>query len=111
MTEHRLTDPELQSLRNLGNEFEMAADEIVRLRAELAQPDTVRVPREPTRAMLEAGHQQIDWSRSDVNTNTMDHPSQTEVWIDGKVVAHAGSTCEEDLRDAWAAMIAAAPKE
>lgn len=32
-----LTDQELQSLRNLGNEAEAAADEIERLRAELAQ--------------------------------------------------------------------------
>lgn len=30
-----LTDKELQSLRNLGNEAEAAADEIVRLRADL----------------------------------------------------------------------------
>jgi len=32
----KLTDKELQSLRNMGCEFERAADEIVRLRAELA---------------------------------------------------------------------------
>lgn len=31
-----LTDQELQSLRNMGNESETAADEIARLRAELA---------------------------------------------------------------------------
>ena len=30
-----LTDQELQTLRNMGNESEAAADEIVRLRAEL----------------------------------------------------------------------------
>ena len=32
-----LTDQELQSLRNLGNEAEAAADEILQLRAALAQ--------------------------------------------------------------------------
>lgn len=32
-----LTDKELQSLRNLGNEAEAAADEIVRLRAEVSR--------------------------------------------------------------------------
>ncbi len=35
-----LTDQELQSLRNLGNEAEAAADEIKRLRAELVRRRT-----------------------------------------------------------------------
>jgi hypothetical protein len=35
-THLKLTDKELQSLRNLGNESEAAADEIVRLRGEQA---------------------------------------------------------------------------
>jgi hypothetical protein len=35
MTPEQLTDAELQSLRNQGNEAECAADEIVRLRAEM----------------------------------------------------------------------------
>jgi hypothetical protein len=38
----RLTDQELQSLRNLGCEFEQAADEIVELRAAIAAAVAVR---------------------------------------------------------------------
>jgi hypothetical protein len=37
-----LTDQELQTLRNMGNEAEAAADEIVSLRAELAREDARR---------------------------------------------------------------------
>lgn len=43
-----LTKQELQSLRNLGNEAEAAADEIERLRAELeARPQVWRLPWAP----------------------------------------------------------------
>ena len=37
----------------------------------------VMVPREPTEAMLAAGHQQIDWCRNGQRTLTNDDPSQT----------------------------------
>lgn len=65
--------------------------------------DMVLVPREPTDEMLKAGHQQIDWCRNTQRTATYDDPSQKEV-IGGKPV---GTTCKEDLRDAWHAMLAA----
>jgi hypothetical protein len=37
-----MTEQELQSLRNLGNEAEAADDEIARLRADLAEEDAIR---------------------------------------------------------------------
>ena len=53
-----LTDRELQSLRNLGNEAEAAAEEIAQLRAELADAVTaiqqaVRNERERCASILE----------------------------------------------------------
>lgn len=60
------------------------------------------VPIEPTMEMLNRGHHQIDFDRGDQNTEQLNHPSQTEP--DG-----AGTSVEQDMRDAWAAMLAAAP--
>jgi len=61
----------------------------------------VMVPREPTEAMIVAGHKQIDWCRNDQNTHRPGHPSQKP---DG-----VGSDCGEDVADAWRAMLAASP--
>lgn len=65
-----LTDRELQSLRNLGNESEMAADEIAELRAWADQNAATRVAAERERiyghirgamAHADAGHDDIAW--------------------------------------------------
>lgn len=45
-----LTERELQTLRNMGNEAEAAADEIVSLRAELA---ALKVPHVPIRSVCQ----------------------------------------------------------
>ena len=58
------------------------------------------VPVEPTEAMLEAAHRQIDWCRNEQNTRTIDHPSQS----DG-----GGTNCRKDLQDAWSEALAASP--
>lgn len=75
-----------------------AADFISRLSTAPAG-DVVLVPREPTEAMIVAGHREIDWCRNDQNTHRPGHPSQTE---------GGGSSCGDDVRDAYRAMIAAA---
>ena len=65
-------------------------------------PDGYRVvPVEPTEEMLAAGHREIDWCRNNQNTHTNDHPTQTRGGI--------GTTCKQDLIDAWGAMLAASP--
>lgn len=56
----------------------------------------VAVPVEPAHAMLLAGYNRIDW-----------HRPPDDGRFDGPV--YAGSTCREDMQDAWAAMLAAAP--
>ena len=61
----------------------------------------VMVPREPTDEMLLKGHHQIDWGRDDQPTNTNDDPLQKPGGV--------GTTCKEDLRDAYRAMLSAAP--
>ena len=68
------------------------------------------VPKEPTDAMLMAGHRCIDWCRDGQNTYDNEDLSQTEVKIDEIVIGNAGTTCKQDLIDAWQAMLAAAPK-
>ena len=68
------------------------------------------VPKEPTDAMLMAGHRCIDWCRDGQNTYDNEDVSQTEVKIDEIVIGNAGTTCKQDLIDAWQAMLAAAPK-
>ena len=61
----------------------------------------VMVPREPTDEMLLKGHHQIDWGRDDQPTNTNDDPLQKPGGV--------GTTCKEDLRDAYRAMLSSAP--
>lgn len=74
---------------------------LIELTASPAQPSGFAlVPVEPTDAMLAAGHRNIDWCRDDQNTNTNDHPSQTDL---------GGTSCKTDLRDAYTAMLTAAP--
>ena len=70
-------------------------------RAEGLGGEWVMVPREPTEAMLAAGHQQIDWCRNGQRTLTTDDPSQTPGGV--------GTNCKQDLQDAWKAMLEALP--
>lgn len=65
----------------------------------------ILVPVKPTPEMLLAGHHKIDWCRDGQKTNVMEDPSQVEV-ISGHTI---GTTCKQDLADAWEAMLAAAP--
>lgn len=58
------------------------------------------VPVAMTADMVLAAHRQIDWCRNDQNTHRPTHESQTE---------HGGTSCEDDLRDAWRDALAAAP--
>lgn len=60
------------------------------------------VPIEPTMEMLDRGHHQIDFDRSKQNTRELAHESHLDE--NGQ-----GTTIEQDMRDAWAAMLAAAP--
>lgn len=59
------------------------------------------VPKEATEAMLHDGHMQIDFDRSDQNTYELEHESQTK---------DCGTTIRQDMREAWTAMLAAAPQ-
>lgn len=59
------------------------------------------VPEEPTWKMLDIGHNMIDFDRGEQNTHQLVHDSQK---LNG-----VGTTIEQDMRDAWAAMLAAAP--
>jgi len=65
-----LTDQELQSLRNMGNESEMAADEINRLRAELA---TMTKSRDAAMRIVTAKDQQMSALRA-----------QQDQWIEAR---------------------------
>lgn len=74
---------------------------LARTALEAALADHVVVPREPTEAMIFAMHHQIDWCRDDQNTYALEHTSQTDNGI--------GTTCKQDILDAYRAMISAAP--
>ncbi len=77
-----------------------AAQEVRQLDLSPASGDYVVVPREPTEAMIWAGHHEIDWCRNGQATHIPDHPSQID---DG-----VGTTCKQDICDAWIAMLNAA---
>lgn len=69
------------------------------------------VPKDPTPEMILAGHQQIDWCRDGQNTQWPVHSSQVAV-LDKQgndTGLNAGTTCEQDLTDAYRAMLAVAP--
>ena len=66
----------------------------------LASGEWVAVPREATEAMILAGHRQIDWCRSDQGTCDPYDPSQFPEGV--------GSSCGEDVADAYRAMLTAA---
>jgi len=66
----------------------------------LASGEWVAVPKRPTETMVLAGHRQIDWCRSDQATCNPDDPSQRPEGV--------GSSCGEDIADAYRAMLAAA---
>jgi hypothetical protein len=53
--------------------------------------------------MIHAGHHQIDWCRNDQATHLPEHPSQTDNGV--------GTTCKQDICDAWSAMLAASDRE
>ena len=88
------------------------------INAALAQPEPepdgwVLVPKEPTEAMLWAGHMKIDFDRGGQNTLKLEDPSQTQVVDpkDGTVLnVEEATTVRQDMIDAWEAMLAAAPK-
>jgi hypothetical protein len=67
------------------------------------------LPWPPTDEMLVLAHHLIDWCRNDQNTYLPEDESQTIVVLDGVVIGHAGTTCKQDLEDAYAAMWKAAP--
>lgn len=71
------------------------------IRALKPATDYVVVPREPTEAMISEMHDQIDWCRNDQDTSQPRHDSQ-KVCMSGTWV---GTFCEDDIRDAYAAMI------
>lgn len=66
-------------------------------------PGMVMVPVEPTLEMLDRGHHQIDFDRSGQRTDVLVDPSHADT-------LGCGTTIEQDMRDCWAAMLAAAPK-
>jgi len=96
--EERMTETVRQKLVNVcpGNPTplseEIAAAALAVVREELA---------EPTPEMILAGHRQIDWCRDSQNTYLPEHPSQHPEGV--------GSSCGEDVADAFRAMLAASP--
>lgn len=60
------------------------------------------VPVEPTNKMLYDGHHEIDFDRNGQNTEAL--VDATHLGENG-----VGTTIEQDMRDAWAAMLASAP--
>jgi hypothetical protein len=79
----------------------------VELRREDAKPDVPQgwrlVPLEPTVRMISCGHHRIDFDRSCQSTFDPYDESQ-------RGGLNIGSTCAEDLREAYQAMLEAAPK-
>lgn len=62
------------------------------------------VPVEPTLEMLDRGHHQIDFDRSSHDTCKL--VDESHLGAEG-----VGSTIEQDMRDCWAAMLAAVPSQ
>lgn len=72
--------------------------------ADLSVAEAARVLLEAmplARHVVEEMHKQIDWCRNHQITNEISHPSQ----LDG------GTTCAEDIQDAWEAALRALAKE
>lgn len=67
----------------------------------------VVMPRELTKEMIWAAHQEIDWCRNTQNTAYPRHETQKEN-IGGEPI---GTFCEDDIRDAYRAMIAEGEKQ
>jgi hypothetical protein len=88
-----------------------AEDAIRIMRAELRRTDSEPelpqgwrlVPLEPTARMISRGHHRIDFDRS--NQSTFDPYDESQ-----RGGLNTGSTCAEDLREAYQAMLEAAPK-
>lgn len=82
-----------------------------KLRATIASPGEqkpvvegyVLVPVEPTPEIIRAMHHKIDWCRDDQNTYEVEHPSQNPNGV--------GTTCKQDICDAYRAMIEALRRE
>jgi hypothetical protein len=86
-------------------------EELARIDVVLAQRDRWQlVPKEPTEEILYAMHHQIDFDRTDQNTEKMEHESQTSCGDGMGGVIHAGSTIKQDMLDAYHAALTAAPK-
>lgn len=71
------------------------------------------VPVEPTPEMLDVARKAIDFDRTGQNTYFLEHSSHREVHDKtGALVVGAigGTTIKQDLMDAWAVMLAAAPQ-
>ena len=99
-----LTDQELQSLRNMGNESETAADEIDQLRAELAK---VTWQRNEARADLAASR-----AESERLSSMIDHQRDEAMEMERMLraeLADSQSECERlrELDGRWVALVAA----
>ncbi len=89
----------------------MAHDAIRIMSAELMRPTRKHrvphgwrlVPTEPTPEMLFSGHHRIDFDRSDQNTFDPNDENQ-------RGETRTGTTCAEDLREAYQAMLDVAPE-
>jgi hypothetical protein len=78
--------------------------EVLRSDGAIAVPQGWRlVPIEPTAKMISRGHHRIDFDRSQQNTFDPNDEKQRGEF-------QAGTTCGEDVREAYQAMLAAAPK-
>jgi hypothetical protein len=78
--------------------------EVLRSEAAVAVPQGWRlVPIEPTAKMISRGHHRIDFDRSQQDTFDPNDEKQRGEF-------QAGTTCGEDVREAYQAMLAAAPK-
>lgn len=80
---------------------------IAALRAIAPGGPLVVMPRELTKEMIWAAHQEIDWCRNTQNTAYPRHETQKEN-IGGEPI---GTFCEDDIRDAYRAMIAEGEKQ
>jgi hypothetical protein len=71
--------------------------------AMLAAGTHVIAPVEPSEEMILKGHHQIDWCRDKQDTSVPEH--ETQRWKFGNKTG--GTTCGDDIRDAYRAMLAA----
>jgi hypothetical protein len=82
------------------------ATSFLALLSPLAAGTHVIAPVEPTEEMILKGHHQIDWCRDKQDTSVPEH--ETQRWTVGKETG--GTTCGDDIRDAYRAMLSANQK-